>query len=54
MAGKLPTDEYLALGGQLSKAMIKGPPALLHRALGVFAESRIPKVSSERDTQETS
>jgi len=28
--------------------------ALLHRALDVFAESRIPKVSSEGNTQETS
>ena len=25
---------------------------LLHRALDIFAESRIPKVSSEGDTQE--
>ena len=24
---ELPTDEYLALGGLLSKAMIEGPPA---------------------------
>jgi len=28
--------------------------ALLHRALDIFAESRIPKVSSEGDAQETS
>jgi len=28
--------------------------ALLHRALDIFAESRIPKVPSEGDTQETS